>query len=303
MPEDNDAGPGIVDGSGTDPAGSTPQADGDTGEPKKSGTDWEAMYRGEAKARIKAEADRDSAQNITATLNGISDRLGALEQTTLNLDLVTAGIRDDVANSGRSSEESFDDDGNPVPADLPSTSYADAAQQRATGLSQSQSLARSKERIERDLSVLGDRISERANEFVRRTWERASKEGQFDPGIGNQLEAYVSRLVALDATQRLAAAAAPASSGDAPSVDENNNQGDDGNASSDAGDGDADVGDDPPSTRERIAAGGGLGTGVTGKTGAAPDNSTVKARVIDSGDPTDAFAAAYANSEGGRSLN
>ena len=301
MPEDNDAGPGIVDGSGIDPAGSTSQADGDTGEPKKSETDWEAMYRGESKARIKAEADRDSAQNITATLNGIADRLGALEQTTLNLDLVTAGIRDDVANSGRSSEESFDDDGNPVPADLPSTSYADAAQQRATGLSQSQSLARSKERIERDLSVLGDRISERDNEFVRRTWERASKEGQFDPGIGNQLEAYVSRLVALDATQRLAAATVPASSGDAPSVDENDNQGDDGNADGDAAD--ANVGDDPPSTRERIAAGGGLGTGVTGRTGAAPDNSTVRARVIDSGDPTDAFAAAYADSEGGRSLN
>ena len=301
MPEDNAAEPGIVDGSGIDPAGSTSQADGDTGEPKKSETDWEAMYRGESKARIKAEADRDSAQNITATLNGIADRLGALEQTTLNLDLVTAGIRDDVANSGRSSEESFDEDGNAVQPDLPSTSYADAAQQRATGLSQSQSLARSKERIERDLSVLGDRISERDNEFVRRTWERASKEGQFDPGMANQLEAYVSRLVALDATQRLAAATVPASSGDAPSVDENDNQGDDGNADGDAAD--ANVGDDPPSTRERIAAGGGLGTGVTGRTGAAPDNSTVRARVIDSGDPTDAFAAAYANSEGGRSLN
>ena len=84
-------------------------------------------------------------------------------------------------------------------------------------------------------------------------------------------------------------------------MDENDNQGDDGNADGDAAD--ANVGDDPPSTRERIAAGGGLGTGVTGKTGAAPDNSTVKARVIDSGDPTDAFAAAYADSEGGRSLN
>jgi hypothetical protein len=292
MPEDTDAGPGIVDGSGVDPAGSAPPAEGDTGEPKKSETDWEAMYKGESKARVKAEAERDAASKINATLTGISERLGALEQTTLNLDLVTASIRDDVANSGRRTDE-LDDDGEPITPEL-STSYADAAQQRASGLSQSQFLNRSKERIERDLETLGDRLSDRDEAFIKKTWATASKEGELQPGMGSQLEAYVSRLVALDATQRLA----EASNGEAPSVEKtDNSQGDDGEAGDGESADDEPVVDDPLSAREKIAASGGLGTGVTGKTGAAPDNTTVKARVIESGDPTDAFAQAYADSE------
>jgi len=292
MPEDENAVTSIVDGSGTDPAGSAPPAEDDAVDPGKPATDWEAMYKGESKARIKLQSELEAAANIKATLNGFSDRLGAMEQATLNLDLVTASIRDDVVNSNRSSDDL--DDENEVTPEL-STSYADEAQQRASGLSQSQTLARSKERIERDLETLGDRVSERDMTFIKNTWGTASKEGAFQPGMGSQLEAYVSRLVALDATQRLATA----SNGGAPSVgSDNNDQGDDTNTGQAAGGEEAAGADDPPSRREQIAAGGGLGTGVKSGSGAAPDNSTVKAAVIESGDPSDAFAAAYAESSG-----
>ena len=288
MPEDTDANIGIVDGSGASSPGLT-ENDNDSVDPKTSGTDWEAMYKGESKARIKAEKERDDAKNITATLNGLSDRLGAMESTMLDLDLVTASIRDDVAGIQSSpGETEYDDDGN-VMSTPTNTSYADAAQQRATGLSQSQTLARSKERIERDMATLGDRISDRDAEFIRNTWAKATTTDALNPAMGSQLEAYTARLVAIDATQQ---ASGKLAGGDAPSVETNtNNQGDD--ETNEQVTANTTV-DEPPSRREQIAAGGGLGSGVTGS-GGAPDHTDVKARVIDSGDPTEAFAAAYSD--------
>ena len=276
----------MVDGTGGADEASK-DSNGSEGDTKKTDKpDFEAMYKGEQRSHAKTNVKLEAALQVQRTMNGLSDRMVAMQDTILNLDLGVASTRDEIAvGLRRSADDDSDDDDTSSDKD-PGTSHLADTRTRQDGLTRDQAIAGYNEKINANvkrLDAMGEgTLTDASFELIKTTWEDVLKNR--DDRKAARLSEAVANLVAN------AAVASLTKQSDGSAADDNSNDSSGGDGDDD---GDADESNDDEkdgdktklSKREQIA-GDGLGMAARSK-GSTASVDDVKNKAIDDGPNAD----------------